>query len=103
MGKVVDITDKLSFDGNPALLIKGEEIEVNADAPTMLKIMNLMQADKNVDEMELFNQAYDLVFSAESKKKIDDMKLLFTDWTTVIRAAIDLIIGADGDEKSGEQ
>lgn len=102
MGKVVDITEKLSFDGNPALQIRGEVIEVNADAPTMLKIMNLMQTDASVDDMELFNQAYDLVFSEESKKKIDDMKLLFTDWTTVIQEAIDLIIGS-GDEKSGEQ
>ena len=35
MGKIIDITDKLSFDGNPKLKIKDNELEVNADAPTM--------------------------------------------------------------------
>ena len=39
MGKVVDITDKLSFDGNPTLVVKGKKLEVNADAPTVLKVM----------------------------------------------------------------
>lgn len=102
MGKVVDITEKLSFDGNPALQIRGEVIEVNADAPTMLKILNLTQADKDADQVELFKQAFDLIFLEESQKKIEDMHLLFPDWTTVINAAINLIIGT-GDEKSGEQ
>ncbi len=45
MGKVVDITDKLSFDGNPKLRIRGIEVEVNADAPTMLKVMSVMGND----------------------------------------------------------
>ena len=42
MARKVDITDKLSFEGNPSLVIKGEVLEVNADAPTMLKVMGLM-------------------------------------------------------------
>ena len=45
MAKIVDITDKLSFDGNPKLVIKGKELEVNADAPTMLKVMGLLRND----------------------------------------------------------
>ena len=39
MARKVDITDKLSFEGNPSLVIKGKALEVNADAPTMLKVM----------------------------------------------------------------
>ena len=39
MARKIDITDKLTFDGNPVLVIKGKELEVNADAPTMLKVM----------------------------------------------------------------
>ena len=38
MARKVDITEKLSFEGNPSLVIKGKVLEVNADAPTMLKI-----------------------------------------------------------------
>ena len=34
MAKKVDITEKLSFEGNPCLIVKGEELEVNSDAPT---------------------------------------------------------------------
>lgn len=41
MAKVVDITDKLTFDGNPCLMINGEKLEVNADAPTMMKVINV--------------------------------------------------------------
>lgn len=43
MARVLDITDRLTFDGNPSLKIRDKELEVNADAPTMLKVMNLMQ------------------------------------------------------------
>ena len=32
MAKVVDITEKLTFDGNPRLGIMGKELEVRADA-----------------------------------------------------------------------
>ena len=39
MSRVVDITDKLNFEENPKLKIKNTEIEINSDAPTMLKIM----------------------------------------------------------------
>ena len=35
MSKVIDITEKLSYEENPRLTIKGEEIEVNADAETV--------------------------------------------------------------------
>lgn len=45
MARKVDITDKLSFEENPSLVIKGEVLEVNADALTMLKVMGLMSAD----------------------------------------------------------
>ena len=39
MAKKVNITEKLELDGNPSLIIGKEELEVNADAATMLKIM----------------------------------------------------------------
>lgn len=96
MAKVVDITDKLSFDENPALVIKGKQLEVNADAPTMLKIMNLMTAEGL--EMEQIGEAYELVFPEKSRKEIDKLKLSINDWTTVVMEAMNLILG---DDKSG--
>lgn len=99
MARTVDITDKLSFDENPALVIKGERLEVNADAPTMLKIMNLMTADGV--EIEQIGEAYELVFPEESRKEIDKLKLSINDWTTVVMEAMNLIMD-DGDSR-GEQ
>lgn len=98
MAKVVDITDKLSFDENPSLLIKGKKLEVNADAPTMLKIMNLMTAEGV--EMEQISEAYELVFPEKSRKEIEKLKLNTSDWTIVVQEAMSLIIG---DDNQGEQ
>ena len=91
MGKVVDITEKLTFDENPKLLIKGKELEVKADAPTVLKAMSLMDSDsQNVKEVI---KAYELIFPEESRREIDNMKLSFRDLMVVIQEAIKLIIG----------
>lgn len=94
MAKVVDITDKLTFDGNPSLVIKGKKLEVNADAPTMLKIMNLMTNEGA--EIEQIGEAYELVFPEKSRNVIDGMKLSIDDWTTVVMEAMELIMGEDG-------
>lgn len=48
MAKTIDITDKLAFDENPKLVIKGKELEVNADATTVLKIMGILGDGENV-------------------------------------------------------
>lgn len=90
MAKVVDITNKLEFDGNPKLKIKDKEIEVNADAPTMLKVMNLVGDDPTPKEVIAL---YNLVFPEESRKVLDDMKLNFADIITVVEAAVSAISG----------
>ncbi|MCB6610190.1 hypothetical protein V3C10_04325 [[Clostridium] symbiosum] len=99
MSKIVDITDKLSFDGNPKLVIKGKELEVNADAPTMLKVMGLMGGE-DPGTKEILD-TYELMFSEKSKKEIEKLKLNFTDLITVVQEAVALIIGED--EQPGEQ
>lgn len=91
MARVLDITDKLSFDENPKLLIKGEEIEVNSDAPTVLKVMSMM--GKEDPGMEEIVDAIDLLFTKESRKKIEKMKLSIGDLIVVVQEAIKLITG----------
>ena len=99
MAKVLDITEKLSFEGNPCLMIKGKKIEVNADAPTMLKVMGLMSTDEpGADEVL---EAYRLIFPEVSQKKIEALKLNFADLVIVIQSAIQLVTG--GEEGQGEQ
>ena len=91
MARVIDITDKLTFDGNPMLVIKGKKLEVNGDAPTMLKIMSFMDADVGAAQL---NAAYELVFTEKSRVEIEKMKLNMDDWTIVVQEAISLITGS---------
>ena len=93
MAKKVDITEKLSFEGNPCLIVKGEELEVNSDAPTMLKVMGLMTEDPGVNEML---NAYNLLFSEDSRKQN------FNDLITIIQEAVGLITDT-GDDRTGER
>ena len=107
MRKKIDITDKLELDGNPCLVIQGEELEVNADAATMLKVMGMFannQDDNDQDDVAKKTQAtlnmYDLLFPEKSKKLIEKKKLSFTDLNREIEAAVDLIAGSN--EPAGE-
>lgn len=98
MSKIVDITDKLAFDENPKLVIKGKELEVNADAATVLKIMGILGDGDNVQPSDVVKM-YELIFSDTDRKKIDKMKLQFSDFQTLVFSAISLITG---EEESGE-
>lgn len=99
MSKVVDITDKLSFDTNPVLKVKNESFEVQSDAETVLKIMGLFNGEKN--EMEAATEAVKLLFDKEDQKRLMKMKLSFKDYMILIEQAIDLAAG--NEEESGEQ
>lgn len=95
MAKIVNITDKLSFDENPKLVIKDVEYEVNADATTMLEIMGLFG---NKSDTEAAMAAYEKMFSEKDRKKIEKMKLPFKDLMVVISSAMDLVRGEDEDQ-----
>ena len=97
MARVLDITDRLTFDGNPSLKIRDKVLEVNADAPTMLKVMNFMQ-NGNVRNDQVM-EAYNLVFPEESQKAIEEMKLSINDWMTVVQSAMELITGPTSETK----
>lgn len=93
MARKVDITDKLSFEENPSLVIKGKVLEVNADAPTMLKVMGLMSAD-DPGAREIL-EAYGMMFPERSKKEMEKMKLGFKDLIVVVQEAVQLISGVE--------
>ncbi len=95
MAKKVDITEKLSFDGNPSLVIKGKELEVHADAATALKVMDALSSNPGPKQGVAM---YKLLFPDESRKAIDKMHLNFQDFKTVVKGAITLITGEDGEE-----
>lgn len=97
MAKVVDITEKLSFDDNPKLVIKGKEFEVNSDATTVLQMMGDFS---NKSEIDASLSAYERMFSEEDRKKIEAMNIPFKDLMTIIEAGMNLVMG---EENQGEQ
>ena len=98
MARVIDITEKLTFEGNPSLMIKGKKLEVNADAPTMLKVMALMSDDPGMNEILT---TYDMMFPEKSKKEIEKLALNFSDLIVVVQEAVGLITGENNSQ--GEQ
>ncbi len=99
MAKVIDITEKLTFEGNPSLMIKGKKLEVNADAPTMLKVMGLTDGkDTGVNEIL---EVYNMMFSEKAKKEIEKLGINFKDLVVVVQEAIGLITGET--DSQGEQ
>lgn len=98
MAKIVDITDKLSFDTNPKLAIKGKKYEVNADAETVLRIMGILNTDGSGPGATI--KMYELIFSEKTRDEIAKLKLQFNDFSIVVENAINLITGYE--EKQGE-
>lgn len=95
MAKIIDITDKLAFDENPVLKIKDVELEVNSDAETVLRIMGMLGGDSTPKEIA---DICGLIFPDDSQRKLQSLSLKFNDYSLVINAAIDLVIG----EEQGE-
>ena len=99
MAKVIDITEKLTFEGNPSLVIKGKKLEVNSDAPTMLKVMGIMSAEK--PDLATMLQAYEMMFTEKAKAEIVKLGINTKDLMTVISEAVSLVMG--GTDSQGEQ
>lgn len=91
MAKSVDITEKLNFNENPRLIIKGEEYEVNSDALSMLKILSFMD-NGNPGGAEILD-AYETIFPEGERERLEKEKLKFDDFVTVVKAAVTLVVG----------
>lgn len=99
MSKVIDITDKLSFEGNPKLVVKGVELEVNSDAPTVLLFMQLMGRMDEAKDMDADTllKAYELLFSEETREKIKELGVDFKDLMVIVQSAVELINGGNNE------
>ena len=103
MGKVVDITDKLKFEENPALVINGKNYEVNADATTMIEVLAELGDGGDDISPKAVTKLCDLVFTNKAQKDLEKLHLKFEDDVTVVQEAVSLITGDDDDEEeSGE-
>ena len=95
MGKIIDITEKLSYEEKPEIIIKGKKIKVNYSAETVLRIMGVLSEGENTGPKEIM-EIYNMIFSEEDRKKIESLKLNFKDFQTIINTAIELITGDSG-------
>ena len=93
------LTDKLSFEDNPQIEIKGKVITVNADANTVLKLMDIVE---NEGETKGALQSAKLLFNDKDRKVIDSFKLSMSDYVKLIQTAMSLAIGEDPDEEKAE-
>lgn len=101
MAKKIDITDKLTMEGNPSLVISGKELEVNADAATMLVLMDKF-GDGDTQTVKSVLEMYDIIFPEETRNAIADMELSFADLKVIIAEGMKLITG-DEEETPGEE
>ena len=99
MSKIIDITDKLSFEENPIIKIKDVELEVDATAENMLKVMGYISDDPTAEDVV---KMCELIFTKKSKKDLDALKLNFNDYSNVVMAAIGVAMGNGPEENSGE-
>lgn len=102
MAKVINITDKLEFENNPIMEIGTLEVEVHADAETMLKLMGTF-AEKS--ELEAVGEAMDLIFDEEDVRAICNLKrngrkLSAKSLMVIIQEAMKLVMG---EAEPGEQ
>lgn len=100
MAKVVNITDKLEFEANPILEIGTIEVEINADAETMLRLMGVFTES---GQLEAVGKAMELIFKPEDVKAICNLKrngkkLSAKSLVTIVQEAMDLVMG----ESEGE-
>lgn len=100
MAKIVDITERLDFDGNPVIKVKDVELEVNADSTTMLKVMGIL-SEKDEPGIKEVLEMYELIFGEAERNRIEKLRLNFTDFTKLVYTAINLVSGEE--DSQGEQ
>lgn len=100
MSKKINITDKLEFNENPVIIIKDVELEINADAKTMLQIMGAFDAET---EIKAALKSAKLLFSESGMKKLEKMGLSIKDFMTVIQTSMDIALGKESGEEPGEE
>lgn len=100
MAKRIDITDKLCFEENPVLEIGTLDVEVKADAETMLRLMGVF-SEKT--ELEAVGEALNLIFAPEDVETICNLerngrKLSAKSLMTIVEVAMSLVMGDEQGE-----
>ena len=100
MTKRINITDKLCFEENPVMELETLDVEVRADAETMLRLMGVF-TEKT--ELEAVGEALNLIFSPQDVEAICNLerngkKLSAKSLMTIVQAAMSLVMGDEQGE-----
>ena len=100
MTKRINITDKLCYEENPVMEIETLDVEVRADAETMLRLMGVF-AEKT--ELEAVGEALNLIFSPQDVEAICNLerngkKLSAKSLMTIVQSAMSLVVGDEQGE-----
>ena len=94
------LTDKLTFNDDPQIEIKGKVITVKSDAETVLKLLDIVQ---NEGEAKGALLAVDLLLSDKDKKTLNSLHLKMKDYLIFTEAMVDLALGNDPDEDKSRE
>lgn len=100
MSKIIDITNKLDFEESPKLRIRDYEVEVNTDAPTVLKAVALFDGEVTPQKLQ---DLYMILFPDESREILDSLRLNFKSFRTVIQEAMAMITGVNPEDVSARE
>ena len=91
MAKRINITDKLDFEENPVMEIGTLEVEVNADAETMLRLMGVFAKKGDLEAVNLIFKPEDVDAICNLKKS--GKKLSAKSLMTIVQSAMSLVMG----------
>ena len=90
-----NLTEKLKFSEDPVLVIQNKELTVKSDAVTVLQLMDIL---KEKGEATVALEAAELLLSPADRKKLSSLNLKMNDYLMVVRAMVQVALGADPDE-----
>lgn len=94
MAQVIDIREKLGMAGRPRLIVAdGVEVEVDNTATTVMQALAAIGDGKDIDPSSLM-EVYGLMFDATARKKLDKLHLDFADFTVLVSAAVEAVMGS---------
>ncbi|HHY42983.1 MAG TPA: hypothetical protein GX514_09125 [Thermoanaerobacterales bacterium] len=97
MGKVYDISSKLTSEKPKIKIAENKEFVVNNSMKNMLKIDQMLQ-NADIDNAEFLNQAITLFLGEEAAKVLDEMDLSVKNYQTIFMAIMAAVQEIDIEE-----
>lgn len=93
------LTDKLKFNADPQIEIKGEVITVKSDAETVLQLLDIV---RNKGEIDGAITVMDILLNDKDRKTVKKLGLKMADYVKLTEVMVDLALGNDPDANKGE-